>query len=117
MKRKPSAKERAKYWQNEYRNYQESGQTQSEYCKSRGINFWAFKTGVQEARREGLIAKSGRPRRKPSSEASFVPIRLLAVDEPSEPYCEIRFSGKPGIRIETRESIGLIRDLITGLSA
>lgn len=117
MDGKKSGTERAKYWQAKYRNYEESGQTQSGYCKSEGISLWSFKAGIQEARREGLIAASGRPGRKRSLEASFVPIRVLAVEDPSEPYCEIRFNGKPGIRIERRESIGLMRELITGLSA
>lgn len=104
----------AKKWAREYEKWKTSNQQQGEYCDGQGIKKWEFKAGVRMAREAGLIEKTGRPPRgkTPALPPKFVPIQVTETSRKQEPYCEIRFNGQAGIRIETQASIKELRDLI-----
>jgi hypothetical protein len=107
---------KATKWAGIYSEWKTSKQRQAAYCESRGIKGWEFKLGIRAAREAGLIAKTDRPPRgKGNASSSFVPIRVRETPSSGGPYCEIRFNGSAGIRIETRESIGQLRELIRGM--
>ena len=104
-------------WGDRYAEWKKSGQTQAAYCKSRGLNLWRFKGGVQRARRKGPFSDEVGDKR-----VGFFRVKLEGAGQAKrfssglEPFCEIRFSGKAGIRIETMESLALIRDLVRALA-
>ncbi len=100
-------------WVEEYERWRGGDETQREYCLKRGMTLHEFKTGISEAKKAGLLGAS-----KQSS--GFVPVQVIDnVTEPvvitEAPYCEILFSGKPGIRIETEGSIATLKLLLNNL--
>ncbi len=98
-----------------YEGWQRSGQTQAEYAKGCGIALWAFKYRVKQGKKREKVINS-----------DFIPIKVRAASltaSTSEeitkgramtgaPYCEIRFEGGHGVRIESRESMGYLRALL-----
>lgn len=99
--------ERLKEWQQEYERYEASGLTQAEYCESQGLQKWTFKAGIRAARVAGLMGPLKRRVAKVSKRSGFVSVQVgkARLQEPVPAYCEILFLGKPGIRIETEQSM------------
>lgn len=121
VKNRESKTSRARKWGDAYREWQESGLAQRDYCSRAGYGFWQFKAGIEEARRARIVSR----RRKPSSSTNqggslvaeqhsgFAPVQILEARSQAEsPYCEIRFRGAVGIRIETAESLREFINLI-----
>ena len=107
--------ERAQKWATAYSEWGVSGLSQRGYCQKTDLSFWKFKCGVELARKSGLIAKCRQGPDEMGAGRGFVPIQINGADRsvsPPEPYCEIRFQGLPGIRIETAESWGQFRQLL-----
>lgn len=106
---------RAEVWKKQYGDWEASGLTQRLYCAQVGLIFGQFKSGVEAARQQGILEranKGGNEKNKVISNLDgFAPVRINPTDTPS-PYCEIRFNGKSGARIETVESLGLLRELL-----
>jgi hypothetical protein len=104
-----------KDWGAEYHGWQKSGLSQQAYSNQSGYSLWTFKNG---------IAKSGCRKRLKKS-VTHTPTRfveLQATESGSlekeispEAYCEIRFKGKPGLRIESAETLVQLRSLVKGL--
>jgi len=88
-----------KQWQKIYEEWKSSGQTQREYCKTRGISFGIFKN---QAHKLGLSARGSK----------FKAIEIGNPKEEISPYCEIKFEGGNQIVIESRESLVYLKQLI-----
>jgi len=107
---------RANRWAEEYRKWQSSKLKQREYCQKEGLSFWKFKAGVDAAAQSGMISR-GRRRwvyensQEPEKLSGFAAVQINA-DQTIAPYCEIRFNGKSGIRIETPDSLIFLRELL-----
>ena len=92
-------------WAQAYREWQCVEDSQREYCDRKGIRFWQFKAGVENARRAGILERVKRNRI-----TGFAPVQLIeqtsnnTAGSPTA-YCEIRFNGQAGIRIESVESL------------
>ena len=107
-------------WVERYKMWKRSGQTQAEYSRSENIKLSEFKWRIGEARKKGLIGKeeveSSEGKRGPfiaaqvsGSRGSSNGIRTKAA------YCEIQFEGSHGVRIESRESMGYLKELMGGV--
>ena len=106
---------RAEKWVVEYRRWVGSGLTQRSYCGQVGLIFTQFKSGVEFARKQGMLeranAKCAQESKVMSNLEGFAPVQI----KPSNtqlPYCEIGFEGKPSIRIETAASLRCFMDLV-----
>ena len=109
---------RAKKWVEAYEKWQESGLTQRSYCSQWGLIFTQFKAGIENARQQGLLERPSQDGKgvdevTRSKVVGFAPVQINN-PERSMPYCEIRFEGKAGIRIETAESLRYFVDLLNG---
>ena len=111
------------YWAQIHKRWRESGQEQESYCKSEGIVFRQFKTGVKKASAAGLLRKreSGKlesgSAQVSSNQSSFKRIDLdeVVANKAVATYCEIWFEGRLSIRIETAESLSRLGELVKGL--
>tara|TARA_B100000586_G_C20003051_1_gene381328 strand:+ start:91 stop:387 length:297 start_codon:yes stop_codon:yes gene_type:complete len=88
-----------KKWEDIYYDWKSSGQTQRDYCKTKGISFGRFKNQTYK------LGISGR-------ESSFKAIEISNATEEKHPYCEIKFEGGNQIIIENRESLMYLKQLI-----
>ena len=91
-------------WAQAYREWQCGEDSQREYCDRKGIRFWQFKAGVENARRAGILERVKRNRI-----TGFAPVQLIEQTSnntagTATPYCDKRFNGQAGIRIESVES-------------
>jgi len=104
---------RANRWAEEYRKWQSSNLKQREYCQKEGFSFWKFKAGVEVATHAGVIERQRRREKMGESEklSGFAAVQINAA-QTIAPYCEIRFNGKSGIRIETPDSLIFLRELL-----
>jgi len=104
---------RAHRWAEEYRKWQSSKLKQRDYCQREGLSFWKFKAGVELATHSGIIERQRgcENTREIEKTTGFAAVEING-DQPIAPYCEIRFNGKSGIRIETAESLGFLRELL-----
>ncbi len=110
--------EDGKRWVQEFMEWKTSGQRQRRYCESRGLEFWRFKAGTLKARAGGELPSTGRaPRRVVQEKPGFAMVKIEEIRAETAPFCEILFEGKPGIRIETAESLRMIRDLVRAMCA
>jgi hypothetical protein len=108
-------KEREIDWEAECIGWQKSGLSQVAYSTKYGYSLSVFKNG--------LTRTGCRPRLKKRGETTkgiFVELKSSPVTAPEramspEAYCEIRFSGKPGLRIENAETMDQLRTLVKGL--
>jgi hypothetical protein len=112
-------------WAAAYGKYIESGLSQARYCEREGLNIGGFQTGTKAARKAGLIGQGGADRRA-KGECQFMAVKIrddgvVGGALPEAAYCEIRFNGKAGIRIETAEAMGalasMMRQLIHGITS
>ncbi len=99
-------------WAQAYREWEESGVVQRAYCERKGVRFWQFKAGVEGARRAGILERVNR-----KGMAGFAPVQVIENSTHSKAdiqiaYCEIRFNGQAGIRIESMESLRNFMTLI-----
>ena len=99
-------------WAKAYQDYKASGATQSRYCEAAGLSLWGFKAGIKLAKRAGLISLGKGQLTAPQPKApAFLPLQVqMGDDEPDRsdgiaPYCEVRFNGALGIRIESAEAM------------
>ncbi len=106
--------ERARKWAEVYSKWQESGLKQRDYCERDGISFWKFKAGIEAAAQTGTIERRKHRRHANIREVKLSAFAAVQIKEAktTTPFCEIRFNGKCGIRIETSESLGLLRELL-----
>ena len=91
-------------WAQAYREWQCGEDSQREYCDRKGIRFWQFKAGVENSRRAGILERVKRNRI-----TGFAPVQLIEQTSnntagTATPYCDMRFNGQAGIRIESVES-------------
>ena len=93
-------------WCKEYEQWKASKKTQRVYCAEHGYSFSEFKVQTSKARKTEV-----------ECEGLFAPVQVSGRQEEAldAPYCEIIFSGKTGIRIETKESIFELKTLIDSL--
>jgi hypothetical protein len=102
-------------WEAEYIGWQKSGLSQREYSEKSGYTLAVFKNGMTRTGCRQRLKKEGAAK-KPL----FVALKSSQVTAPErgispEAYCEIRFSGKPGLRIESSETMDQLRTLVKGL--
>ena len=92
-----SRNSRFEKWAQAYREWQCVEDSQREYCDRKGIRFWEFKAGVENARRAGNLERVKRNRI-----TGFAPVQLIeqtsnnTAGSPTA-YCEIRFNGQAGM--------------------
>lgn len=99
------------YWAAEYAGWRSGGLSQRAYSQTRGYSLYQFKNGTSAAKKSGSI-----PKERDESRPKFVALKGVGCgDHPKAAYCEIRFSGKAGIRIETEETMSQLRGLVKGL--
>jgi hypothetical protein len=92
-----------------YEAWKASGKTQRAFCEENGVKMGWFKYHVLEGRKSGVLSGSKRDGRV----GAFAAVRVTgAASEEPAAYCEILFGGKLGIRIENRESLGQLRQLL-----
>ena len=88
-----------KKWEDIYYDWKSSGQTQRDYCKTKGISFGRFKNQTYK------LGISGRA-------SPFKAIEISTPEKDDHPYCEIKFEGGNQIIIENRESLMYLKQLI-----
>ena len=108
-------KEREIDWETEYIGWQKSGLSQRTYSEERGYSVSAFKNGMTRTGCRKRLKK-----RPETINPIFIELKSSQVIAPEraiwpEAYCEIRFNGKPGLRIENAETMGELRTLVKGL--
>ena len=81
------------------KSWQKSGQRISEYCREKGIKLSTF-CGWVKRYNEGDKKRGG-----------FKEI-IIENSEKEAPYCEIKFEGKHKIRIESKESLINLKQMI-----
>jgi len=102
-------------WEAEYVGWQKSGLSQREYSEKSGYTLAVFKNGMTRTGCRQRLKKEGAAK-KPLFVALKSASRASLENKPSsEAYCEIRFSGKPGLRIESSETMDQLRTLVKGL--
>lgn len=109
-----------KKWVEAYAGWQESGLGQRDYCEQAGLKYTQFKDGIKSARQAGAIEQSRRKSaeiaRFSEEQAGFARVKIVEssqLEAPKAPaYCEIRFNGQGGIRIESVESFRDFMELI-----
>jgi hypothetical protein len=115
VKKQRKQMELARRWAEVYGKWQESGLKQRDYCQRECVSFWKFKAGIETAAQTGMIERRKRRRHENMREiekiTGFAAVEINA-GQPIAAYCEIRFNGKSGIRIETAESLGFLRELL-----
>jgi hypothetical protein len=102
-------------WEAEYIGWQKSGLGQREYSEKSGYTLAVFKNGMTRTGCRKRLKK-----RSATTKGVFVELKPSQVTAPEraispEAYCEIRFSGKPGLRIESAETLVQLRSLVKGL--
>jgi hypothetical protein len=102
-------------WESEYIGWQKSGLGQREYSERAGYGLSKFKNAMMRIGCRKRLKKT-----VPSTQAGFVELKstetaAIEKEAPAEAYCEIRFNGKPGLRIESAETLGQLRGLVKGL--
>jgi hypothetical protein len=102
-------------WEAEYIGWQKSGLSQREYSEKSGYTLAVFKNGMTRTGCRKRLKK-----RPATTKPIFVALKSSQVTAPEraispEAYCEIRFSGKPGLRIESSETMDQLRTLVKGL--
>jgi hypothetical protein len=102
-------------WEAEYIGWQKSGLSQREYSEKSGYTLAVFKNGMTRTGCRKRLKK-----RSATTKPLFVALQAtqaaaIATETPAEAYCEIRFSGKPGLRIENAETMANLRTLVKGL--
>lgn len=102
-------------WVSAYEGWRRSGKTQREYCDEAGVPFTRFKYWVKKVRGAGLV--QGKTETSDGcSRGGFSQVHIDEVDVcDGEAYCEIWFSGKKSVRIESRKNWGQLCDLVRGL--
>jgi hypothetical protein len=108
-------KEKVMDWEAEYIGWQKSGLSQRTYSEKSGYSLSVFKNGMMRTGCRKRLKKTD-PRKK----TSFVALKAaqtaaIAPEKQVAAYCEIRFNGKPGLRIENAETMDQLRTLVKGL--
>lgn len=102
-------------WEREYVRWQKSGLSQRDYSQQAGYSLSVFKNGLNRTGCRQRLKKAS------TNESSlFValqpsPTVAFKKEEKTDAYCEIRFNGKPGLRVESAETLGQLRGLMKGL--
>jgi hypothetical protein len=97
-------------WTEAYNGWKESGLSQKVYCKESGYQFWQFKSGIEQARQTGELERHHGKRKEVGQLGrggnGFASIKMMeSRGDEGSPYCEIRFRGQMGIRIESPEHL------------
>ena len=108
-------KEKVMDWEAEYICWQKSGLSQRTYSEKCGYSVSAFKNGMTRTGCRKRLKK-----RRETRKSRFVALKTTqtaAIENETSPeaYCEIRFNGKAGLRIENAETMDELRTLVKGL--
>lgn len=108
-------KEREIDWETEYIGWQKSGLSQQAYSEKSGYTLAVFKNGMTRTGCRKRLKK-----RPETINPIFIELKAtqrgpIEKENSPEAYCEIRFNGKPGLRIENAETMGELRTLVKGL--
>ena len=102
-------------WEAEYIGWQKSGLSQRKYSEKSGYSLWTFKNGMTRTGCRERLKKRPATTKPIFVELKSSPVTAHEREIAPEAYCEIRFSGKPGLRIESAETMCELRTLVKGL--
>ena len=114
---------RLRKWAQRYQEWVKSQQSQQRYCNEQKLSLNEIKWRTGEARKAGLIIKANKEaveNEGVTNRSPFVATRViereaeLEIGE-EEPYCELIFSGKHRVMIDSQESLMGLQELIQGL--
>ncbi len=89
-------------WARHLEEWEQSGLTQAEYCNQEKIKYRTFKNRIWRLKNK----------KKP---ATFHEVKIA--EEKKEPlYCEIRFSKHESIKIEGKNTLSRLTEILTGLN-
>ena len=99
---------KAQKWMYHYEQWQESGQTQRDYCEKAGVNYSTFKNSRWRFKGQKGYGK-------------FQPVKIIETKEPENiavllPYCKIAFSNGDEIVISSAIAMERLKGLMTCLT-
>ena len=108
-------KEKVMDWEAEYICWQKSGLSQRRYSEAAGYSLWTFKTGIFRSGCRKRLKKTDLRKKTRFVALKAAQTAAIAPEKQAAAYCEIRFNGKPGLRIESAETMDQLRTLVKGL--
>ncbi len=102
-------------WEAEYMGWQKSGLSQREYSEKSGYRLAVFKNGMMRTGCREQLKKKSMPKKPLFVALQAAQSTAIATETPADAYCEIRFNGKPRLRIENAETMRELRILVKGL--